>query len=288
MGKATIPLRTLPKGYTLTKRLKLQNINKNCYIVIELQAVNFGTNARLFEVNQYLKSYIRAFHSEADPLKNAIILRQTGQIYTDLAKCVRDLKKIEASNNTDRRIHNIDPLIIVFPGQYLIRRPLEIDIDNLVIYGISSREEDIVFTPPLDATNKSPMLRFLQPGDKIYRDKMIFDYIKKQNLNLTEGTKEWEDMMHNVRENASIKLFDQNTVNAFEKNFHLHNIKFAEGAFAMQIYRNCIVTGNNVEFTKNKEQARGGQLIQNLNFEFDELELEEEDEDEDSREIVQE
>ncbi len=276
MGKVTVPLRMLPKGYTITKRLKLQNVTgKTSYITVELQAVNFGTNARLFEVNQHLKSYVRAFHSESDPLKNAIILRQTGQIYTDLAKCVKDLKKLE--NNNDNRMGTVDPLIIVFPGQYLIRRTIEVDMDNLVIYGISSREEEVVFNP-IGPSQKNPMLRFLQPGDKIYRDKMIADYMKKNYANLSENSKEYEDTAHNIRESASIKLFDQ-SVGVTEKHFHLHNIKFAEGAFALQIYRNCTVTGNNVEFTKNKDQARGGVLIQNLNFEFDELEQADDDDD---------
>ncbi|KAL0483590.1 hypothetical protein AKO1_011472 [Acrasis kona] len=284
IGRASVPLRMLPKGYTITKRLKLQNISKNSYIVLELQATNFGNNARLFQVNQFLKSYVSAFHGEADPLRNAIILRQTGQVYSDLEQCIRDVKMLETTNNADGKVFNVDPLIIVFPGEYLIRRCIEIDVDNLVIYGISSREEEIVFRPL--GNSKAPLLRFLQPGDKFYREKVIMDYFKEMGIKYKEGTKEYENAVFNIKENANIKLFDKSSAGgAFEKTFHIHNIKFDEQAFAIQVLRNCVLMCNGVEFTKNKEQSKGGQLVQNVNFEFDELD-QVEDDDDDIREIV--
>jgi hypothetical protein len=132
IGVAYCKLEQLPLNYTITKKLTVYNEDEKPTgnVWLQLEAVNFGINARMYLAHSNVSRYIKAFHSDSDPMIQTIVLRHNGQFFSGLEEALVGMKAILHRDPT------IDPTIILFPGDYMLKDTFDLDVKDLILYGV--------------------------------------------------------------------------------------------------------------------------------------------------------
>jgi len=143
----TTSLDTLPKNLEISRKLKLYD-TKNAIIEIKMKAYGFGVEQRLFEVHSKLMPFLRSFHTPTDSMRNVVIIPTTMENFFGLEPAIEALKRIR-ERYPNAANHALFPVLLVFPGKYLVRETLKITpaLDGLVVFGVTDTKERVQLSP---------------------------------------------------------------------------------------------------------------------------------------------
>ncbi|KAL9657384.1 hypothetical protein ABK040_014372 [Willaertia magna] len=148
IGMTTTSLETLPMNLEISRKLKLYD-TKNANIEVKLKAIGFGVEKRLFEVHTKLMPFLRSIHTPTDLMRNTVVIPTTMENFFGFEPAFEALKHIAKRHHNNALSHPLFPVLIVFPGKYLIRETIKITeaLDHLVVFGVTDSKEMVHLSP---------------------------------------------------------------------------------------------------------------------------------------------
>jgi hypothetical protein len=141
IGIGYLKLEQLPESYPVNKKINIfysDEANTKSVptgsVYLQLEAINFGIHRIIYQQNVFVNRYVKAFHSEKDPMSQCIVLSEGGQFFLSLEEAISCLKMLVHKNSS------VNPLLILFPGDYMVRETIDLDIKDLVLFGITCNE----------------------------------------------------------------------------------------------------------------------------------------------------
>lgn len=108
---------------------------------VELSAENFGCDAKIYNKNQRISREIcgvKNFHHKKDLMRNAVICLETSQIFRGITDALKYIDKVtETSKDED----SLPRTLVIFEGKYLIENTIEINRDNVILFGVEGSNQ---------------------------------------------------------------------------------------------------------------------------------------------------